>query len=632
MKTAKSYKLISILTVFVLSICATIFSMTLPANADELVTPNATNYFTGITESTLVFKDDAAVASMESGKTVLIKNNLCVEDFAIKLVVPDGVDLSVNLTYNSYYVNGNKKVDGENVTFNTSIENKVIIKDGSAYMLGLEDAKKAVDIENGEVEVKFTVNDNNFIVATVNGEELEVQTDAYYKIRKIDKAIAKIGYTATFEGDGTKDVKLLSVDQKASDETGAFKQTFVLTSGKLTPAEPVIGLSDDAFTKTSDGYKLCFRDDETETVTPNAYTLLGNYAKVRLTTSDTSNVEVFGDERIRFKAGERTFSVSAKETGGNEKVYATYTVNVQDSDVKDQSAPVYVKDELALEAFYAALEKAYTNGEHFVAIGEKITIPSLADLVYDNLTPYSELKMTVYYKSSTTDTSSSSMEITLNAAGDYVFYVVFEDTDGNSMNKEDFITEEHDKVPEYVEAMRDFVFNFTIKDDAPLNIKAASQGKGYKGSKFTASKFTVDAEGCTVVYKLYYNPSSTAMANSDGWIEIPKFTEVTDENYNQDGYTYDDVKSIGYDGTLTFTPNKTGSYKIVCSATSKHVAGKTASASALIRVEEQATEVVAESWIENNVWTVVFLGVGTVCLIAIVVLLFIKPKDQADEE
>jgi hypothetical protein len=33
-------------------------------------------------------------------------------------------------------------------------------------------------------------------------------------------------------------------------------------------------------------------------------------------------------------------------------------------------------------------------------------------------------------------------------------------------------------------------------------------------------------------------------------------------------------------------------------------------------------------WVENNVWSIVFLGVGGLCLIAIVVLLFVKPKDK----
>ena len=630
MKMAKSYKLISIITVFVLCICAAIFSMNVTAMADEKVTPIATDYFTGVTDTTLTFNDDAAVASIKSGKSVTLKNKLSIDDFAIKFVLDSGIStFALNLTYDSYYVNGNKQSDS---TFKTSIDNKVIVKDGYAYMEGDEQSKKAIDIVDGAIEIKLIVNEYNFIVATVNGQELEVQTDAFYKIRKVDKAFAKIGYTPTFDGEEEKTVKLMWVDQMASDIEGDYKQTFVLDNGKLVAADPIIGLSASSYTKTLDGYKLCFRDDETETVTPTAYSVLGNLSKVYLHSTDTDNVKIMGDERIRFAAGTRTFFVGDKKDSSTTSVLATFTVSVQDSTVKDTSAPVYVKDDLALEAYKAALKEAYTEEDNFVAVGESIDLPSLEDLVYDNITPYNELKVTVYYKSSTTDTSSTTMSLTLNAAGDYVYFVIFEDTDGNSMEKEDFIKEEDVDVPEYVAANRDFVFNFTISDDAPLSIKAASQGKGYKGTKFTASKFTVDAEGCTVVYKLYYNPSSIASVDSEGWIEIPKLTSVTDEDYNKDGYTYDDIKSIGYDGTLSFTPNKIGSYKIVCSATSKHVVGKTASASALIRVEEKATEVTAESWIENNVWTVVFLGVGSVCLVAIVVLLFVKPKEEKDEE
>lgn len=630
MKMAKSYKLISIIAVFVLCICAAIFSMNVPVMADEKVAPNATNYFTGVTDGTLTFNDDAAVASIKSGKSVTFKNKLCIDDFAIKFVLDSEINIfTLNLTYDSFYVNGNKKVDGEIVSFKKSIDNKVIIKDGWAYMDGAEDAKKAIDISNGELEIKVSVNENNFIVATVNGQELEVQTDAFYKVRKVDKAFAKIGFTPSFDGEEEKVVKLMWVDQMVSDLEGDYKQTFVLDNGKLTAADPIIGISESSFTKTANGYVLCFRDNQIKTIKPTAYSVLGNLSKVYLHTTDTDNVKVIGEERILFAKGTRTFFVGDKKDAAQTSVLATFTVEVQDSTIKDTSAPVYVKDDLALEAYKAALKDAYTEEDHFVAVGESIELPSLADLVYDNLTTYADMKITVYYKSSTTDTSSSSMNITLNAAGDYVFYAIFEDADGNTMDKEDFIKEDG-QVPEYVPAMRDFVFNFTISDDAPLVIKAANQGKGYKGTKFTASKFTVDAEGCTVEYKLYYNPSSTAAADADGWIEIPKLTAVT-EDYNKDGYTYEDIKSIGYDGTLSFTPDKIGSYKIVCSATSKHVVGKTDSASAVIRVEEKATEVVAESWIENNVWTVVFLGVGSLCLVAIVILLFVKPKNRDEE-
>ena len=35
---------------------------------------------------------------------------------------------------------------------------------------------------------------------------------------------------------------------------------------------------------------------------------------------------------------------------------------------------------------------------------------------------------------------------------------------------------------------------------------------------------------------------------------------------------------------------------------------------------------------ENNIWSVVFLGVGTLSLIGIIILLCIKPKEETDND
>ena len=178
-----------------------------------------------------------------------------------------------------------------------------------------------------------------------------------------------------------------------------------------------------------------------------------------------------------------------------------------------------------------------------------------------------------------------------------------------------------------------FVFSIYVKDDAPITITPATvQGKGYKGASYTASKFTVDATGCTVTYKLYYNANSDATADAEGWVEIPSSSSITDTDYNENGYSYSDVQSIAYNGSLTFVPNKIGAYKIVCTASSKTTA-REESASTIIKIEnEPAVVKPASEWLQNNVWSVVFLSVGTLCLIGIIVLLFIKPKEENDNE
>ena len=38
------------------------------------------------------------------------------------------------------------------------------------------------------------------------------------------------------------------------------------------------------------------------------------------------------------------------------------------------------------------------------------------------------------------------------------------------------------------------------------------------------------------------------------------------------------------------------------------------------------------NWFRNNVWSIVFLSVGTLSLIGIIILLFIKPKEEVETD
>ena len=52
----------------------------------------------------------------------------------------------------------------------------------------------------------------------------------------------------------------------------------------------------------------------------------------------------------------------------------------------------------------------------------------------------------------------------------------------------------------------------------------------------------------------------------------------------------------------------------------------------MIKVLSEPTTVrPATHWFSENYVSVIFLGVGTLCLIGIVVLLFVKPKDAYED-
>ena len=220
--------------------------------------------------------------------------------------------------------------------------------------------------------------------------------------------------------------------------------------------------------------------------------------------------------------------------------------------------------------------------------------------------------------------TSSTLEIPLNTAGKYRFFVIFEDKAGNKMLEKDFYEETFN---DPTKLYNDYIFEFEVYDDSPLSVTASNQGKGYVGTQYKASAFKIDNLGYNATYSLYY--SETKDATEDKWVEIvAKNSAVEGEETN--GYTYEQLQEIGYDGLLTFTPDKIGYYKIVCTINST-ASARWVSAEAIVSVQDQTIEVHPyDHWIENNIWSVVFLSVGTVSLILVVILLFIKPKDEID--
>ena len=305
----------------------------------------------------------------------------------------------------------------------------------------------------------------------------------------------------------------------------------------------------------------------------------------------------------------------------------------------NEEAPKYVEGQdrvQALKAFEYALKQQYLKEDgKYAVIGSTISLPSFKDLVYDNNTAYEKLTYEVRYAtpSSSSFSSSSSLVVNLSKEGDYVFYVMFKDVDGNAMD-EDLFVKEQDGVKiinNDADAYGQFVFKFHIENNADIEIiPASTQGKGWRGIRYTASSFKIDASGCTITYKLFYNPDSDATKDSSGWVEIPSFKSVEDDtDYFLNGYSYEDLKSINYDGEVKFTPNKIGAYRIDCTASSNMTVQEVTESSEIIKIAEEKVVVrPGNNWLKNNAWSVVFLSVGSLCLVGIIVLLCVKPKEE----
>ncbi len=671
MKVAKSYKIIFLILAFIMSTMLALGMMkTQSVYADSKV--SATSYF-NLNGATATFTNQGLEIEAKDNVEVSFKNNLIVSDMSMKMKLPEGFMTTINVSLSSFYTNGNPKEWSKNSTdgthFDTTIKNTLVLKykdSSNSVVEGTLNGKAIGDIqvEDGFIVVNFTIQNNYFIV---NGNDVlslyNNDEKIYYKVKDVDGRVltSKIAIELdTFvEGDTTVGQFVLEyVDQKKSDLSGDYKQSLKLLDGQtaLTSANKVrVYLGEAFYLKKADGNYTSVKKayDESYSLSYKACSLLGDNVSSLCLVNPNDIYDVILEsstaqpDRIRFnKTSNGKFGVG-KVIDGQPVVFEEFEVDtIYDTNYKDEDAPVYVYDEIAYASFLNLLEDQYTvtkdDGRITSAgLGTRIDIPSMKDLVFDNFYSYESLNVKVYYKNQSESSTSTQMMFSLNEIGDYVFFVAFSDDADNTMDEKDFITEkdnvvtngiygEDSTVANYV---GNFVFKFEIEDNADIIVKAPEvQGNGFKGVEYKASRFIIDADGCRKTYKLYYNANINADVNDANWIEIVAASSISEEEYQSNGFSYDEVMKVNYDGELKFVPTRIGAYKIECTATSS-VSARYATNSSIIKVDAKPNVVeVPSKWLENNIWSVVFLSVGTLSLIGIIVLLCIKPKDQTDNE
>ena len=614
MTSAKSYKILILLTAFIMAITAGLCALNFGTASAAASEP--TKYFSGISASDMSFKDGKLNAVVNDGDVLNITRELAIDDFNMVLVLPEAntfESVTVKFTSASKLPNGNLK-DGK-------LETKIV------HSVTFDSAL------SGEQNVSVTVDDNGAV--TINSSTFDQNYDL---IKNVGIATAKVSFEfALPDGVENTTFAIKSINQKVSDADGNYEQTFETdASGVLTDtAYPRVAISSASYVNDGSGYKLVYTANKEVTPSFSVYSVLGDVSTSSIYIEKTTEGTVQNGDRPKWimfgNEGEKTFKVTYSGVAEG-KYLESFAVTVI-KDGTDEKAPVYIKDDYALDAFKQAVIDASTdeNGNS-IPLGTDFVIPSFEGLVFDDTVPYESLSVTVYIlPEQGSETTASDMSFAVDA-GEYVFCVSFSDGT-NSIEKSDFYEIDGDTLTEG-KYFADYKFTFKIQDNAPISIETSPvPGVAYKGIKYTASAFKIDADGCDTTYTLYYNADKNANQDSDGWVVIPKESSVTDQDYTDDyGNTYSSVKSVAYDGERTFKPTKYGSYMIKCYASSEHTI-RTAEAYSIVRVTDAPTYVeVPSTWLRDNVWSVVFLSVGTLCLIGIIVLLFIKPKEETESE
>ena len=641
MKKVFSLKFISLIVAFALSVAlAFSFYGVKQVSAADVTSPDA--YFGGSYQS-LEFKNDNLVATVKNDGTLSFSKPLVIDDFALELNIPwtDVAELTVTFKSDSYFTNGAFKDDTSD-TPDTKIENVLYVTSGEFRLNGIV---KATAIPETAV-IGVSVDADGVLTAKIAGETV-VNDNDYYKIKGADKHIAEISleFVLVDKENGTAEVSVISVDQNAS--VAGYKQTFVTEDGKIKDfAKPRVAINNPTMVKDDAGnfkplkgyrYSLNF----------TTYSVFGGASTVYLASAD-ENIEVDGStdtpKNIVFKnADASSFTVR----NGDYEEIETYNVTAALIRDNDEEAPKYI-DYIGNESLYAdyqklvtkAALKEYTDDDDLtivrsIRLGDTYEIPSLENLVTDNYDVYSSLSYTVYYRTPSNGSgSATSLKFTVSDAGDYEFFVIFKDKAGNALEKDDFYTVNEDDANQITEGTYYYaVFKFTVEDNAPLYVISpyAAPGTGYLNTKYTATAFKIQSSGNNTVYTLWYNANAEAGADDEGWVKIPLVSEIS-EDYSENGFTYSDIENIAYDGAYTFTPTKKGAYKIDCYVTSENSV-RFAQGNTVIKVTESPTVVKVDThWLKNNIWSVVFLSIGTLSLIGIIVLLFIKPKEEIETD
>lgn len=378
-----------------------------------------------------------------------------------------------------------------------------------------------------------------------------------------------------------------------------------------------------------------------------------------------------GDEYVVTVNGNKYIAVANDEVG---PTYAYTDVAAENSN------PDSDEWQSVLNAYQEAVNEAAKD----LKAGSKnyFYLPSADSLFTDNTTRYTDLSFNIYYnngtQNSSTGKSSSGLSINLTKAGKYVFTIYVTDASGNGMyyfNPDynaatddgddktiDISTSniwsmyEEDEDGDFADTRKYLPwFEFTVAA-SDLDVEDPDeQDIAYVGSTYSAISFDINGVEYSAKYSLYlFDNESYAKTENNGvaltydefismktelmdWVANPKyrnyFTEIrsindmssTDEEYQIYGdYAWNN-------SSLSFVPQQSGFYVVKCAVTSKVDSRPEVTAHMVISVSEHVDSIVGEdTWVQDNLVSIILLVIAGASLICIILLLVIKPKDKGD--
>ena len=296
-------------------------------------------------------------------------------------------------------------------------------------------------------------------------------------------------------------------------------------------------------------------------------------------------------------------------------------------------------------------------------------VPSAESLFVDDTTAYSDMKISIYYYSSTqssnTSLATNNLSINVTKYGTYRFTLYATDTAGNDM----YYFDKDGKLVEFKSGeiwemyadddKHDYLPWFTFKVDykgVQFKETPGKQNTAYVGTTYTSASFDINGveNSYTTKYRLflfdragYY--ADTKKATGTGiTFNYEEFLDVMDELFEgsttrqyfkeikevtENDEDYEEFKDYKWSSSSTsFVPQDGNAfYYMRAEVTDTEYNTDPVTCSLAIVASVEAKELKGDSeWLQNNVASVILLSVAGVSLIAIILLLVIKPKNKED--
>lgn len=295
---------------------------------------------------------------------------------------------------------------------------------------------------------------------------------------------------------------------------------------------------------------------------------------------------------------------------------------------------------------------------------------SLGNLFKDNVTAYTDLSYNVYYNNgsngNTTSQKSNSLSINLTKEGRYGFTIYATDGSSNPMYyykdgekktytasniwsmRESKKNTEYDDTKKYLPWFTFNVESSEIEIEDPGEREAA-----YVGTKYSAISFDINAvsfdrkyelyrfdndvyfndakggNGKALTYDEFMEKKADLLENNPQWFtEIPAASSLT-----KGSDEYDEFYKYGWNNTSPeFVPQDANTFyvvKLTVTSTVNNLEPKTAymGISASAKISALKGE---DTWLQDNMTSIILLAIAGASLIGIVLLLVIKPKNKGD--